>query len=226
MQFVSPLKKYVVLKLKKHASFCFWILLAIVNLLAIAATLPGGKLYLKVDKSSRLYLEGSSNVNTFKCTCTEEFPDYSIHFDAGTDSRNFYLKQAVIQIPVKKMDCQNRAINKDLYKALRADEFPFITVDIRQAYQLEECFLSESCDQWTSLNVDASISIANECRAVDLEVQGKKTGEGRYHFLAAHSLSMCDFNIDPPVALMGLVKVDPLITIHFDLIVEAAPVLK
>jgi hypothetical protein len=217
-------KKYFVLKTIKNIFHYFstnLIALAIVVGILSFSWIPiVNRLQLKVDKSSVLYLKGTSNINSFQCTCTESFPTYNIGFKTVKDGRRILFTDAQIKIPTKKLDCQNRAINKDLFKALRADDFRYITIDILEAYQMDPCFLFESCDEWTNISVGASMKIAGVCQAINLDAQATKLAEDRYRILADYNLSMYDFNIDPPSALMGLIKVDHSITIYIDLTVE------
>ena len=200
-----------------------WLIgIAILSIAFLAfTTIPKTKtLRLRIDECSTLSLQGSSNINTFDCLCLNEFPIYEIDISTAVNFRQFQFADAQLNIPVGQFECGNKAIYKDLSKALRADEFPFISVDVREVFQTEKCLLFESCDKWTDLTINATINIAEVCKPVFLDVQAMKLGEDRFRFTSSHTLSMCDFNIDPPRALMGLIKVDPLISINFDLTVE------
>ena len=217
------LKNTALKTVKNSASFIFasFVSLTLLATIFSFSSIPvTDRLQLKIDSSSVLYLKGSSNVNSFQCNCTEPFSNYNIEYRTMKDARTIRFSEAQIKIPTKKLDCRNKAINKDLFEALRADDFSYITINIHEAYQLDACYLFESCDEWTNISVDASIKITDVCQNVNFDVQAMKVGEDRYRLMTSHTLSMYDFNIDPPKALMGLVKVNPRITIYVDFTLE------
>lgn len=218
------LLKLYTLKKIKNSAFHFILILTIlclpVMMLSYSSNTAINRIQLSVDKSSVLSLKGTSNVNTFHCVCTENLPNYDIGIKKTKDRSSLFFFDARIKIPTKKLNCKNKAINHDLSKALNADEYPHITIEILEAYQLDACALSESCDEWTTISVDAIIGITDVCKSVNLTVQAMKLGPDRFRLVTSHTLSMLDFGIDPPNALMGLIKVNPHITIFADLTVE------
>jgi hypothetical protein len=73
---------------------------------------------------------------------------------------------------------------------------------------------------WTDLKVWTRITIAGETRSVWLPAQVRKPGPNRWHIRAKKELRMTDFRVNPPTALMGMIKTSDEITIELDLLIH------
>lgn len=172
-----------------------------------------------IDPSSELVLYGSSNINKFKCACTDQFPNSTIRFNKGKNGTSATFSNALLDIGVKTLDCGNKIMNKDLQKTLRGDEFPRIRIELIQVKQLDDSKLKEP-GVWANQIVEAGLTIAGVRRNIDLSVRAQQTGSGRFRFISDKNILMTDFGLTPPKALMGAIKVNDLIRIHMDMIVE------
>lgn len=175
----------------------------------------------QILEESRLYLEGSSNVNQFKCRCEESFPAATFSFESD-ESNLGKVKFADTRLAIKtrNLECGNRMMNKDLQRALNAEVFPQIAIQLSEAiFKSTYTFPDKVHANWTPMTAQTFISIAGQTRKVALDVQVQKTGHDRYRFTASKDLLMSDFGITPPTALLGLVKVDDRIRINLDLVV-------
>ncbi len=168
---------------------------------------------IRILPDSRLYLEGSSNVNQFVCDCEQVFPSLTFNMEGGSPQNKASFLDTRLQLITKNLDCGNRGMNRDLYKTLKADEFPQIVFALRSVNPLPD-FTNPGEQRVTT---EASLTIAGQSRPVDLEVKARPLGDQSFHFVSQKTIKMSDFGIEPPTALMGLIKVDDEITIHFDL---------
>src|SRR5690606_5381559 len=125
--------------------------------------------------------------------------------------RNTFLK-----IDVNQLDCGSKPMNKDLQKTLKADEFPYITIALKEAQNLE-CDNILECDQWTAFETVANITLAQVTKTVSIPVQIMKTDQHRFRVSGSVKLSFSDFKLEPPTALLGLIKVKESLDIRFDL---------
>jgi hypothetical protein len=64
------------------------------------------------------------------------------------------------------------------------------------------------------------LTIAGVRRILELSVRAQQTGLGRFHFVSDKNVLMTDYGLIPPKALMGTIKVNDLIRIHIDMMVE------
>jgi hypothetical protein len=65
------------------------------------------------------------------------------------------------------------------------------------------------------------LTIAGTERLVSLTVQGQQRANGAYQATGSLPLLMSDFGIDPPTAMLGLIKAHDEITVRFKLIATA-----
>jgi hypothetical protein len=167
--------------------------------------------------SSTLSISGTSNVTDFDCCCDENFTPipYEVESLAATQLK---VSNSQLRIPVQELDCGNRIMNKDMREALRADEHPYI--DIRPgAIQLHQAPPINS-GQWVTLSATAEVSLAGVTKNLDLHVKARRLADNRWRIRSQKELCMLDFEVEPPTAMGGLIKVRDEITIHFDLLVE------
>ena len=170
-----------------------------------------------IDAGSSLSIVGSSNVNKFKCLCTEQFAKSSIQFEPQDGGKILRFSQAGLYIRSKSLDCGNQQMNKDMYKTLRADQHPSIRIELTRA-QLQEAQLVSGQD-WTTLKAHTQLTIAGITKPVLFDVKAKRIASDRIRLTASKDVLMTDFGMEPPTAMLGLVKVNNNICIKMDLIV-------
>lgn len=199
----------------------------LLSLLA-SAIAPGhrpAQLSYRILPSSQLFLEGTTNINTFtcNCTCVQSSPRLRLELEERPDGQRVVFDNAQLDIRTKDIDCGNRNMNKDLHQTLRADEYPSIGIIIEEASLKKGLKLIGGPD-WRQLTSRALLTVAGTTRTVQLEVKARKTGPEAYRFISRYTIKMTDFNIDPPTAMLGLVKVNDQIEINFDLAIAAEEV--
>lgn len=175
-----------------------------------------------LEEGSRLYLEGSSNVNKFTCDCEDRFGAQTME----TERKHGYVKfrNVDLLLKTKKFDCKNRKIDTDLQKALSADKYPNIKVSLVETKQNEKC-LNGDCVGWFDVQAKANITITHVTKEVTIPAKAKKLGSNRLQLIGQKDLYMSSFGVEPPEAMFGMIKVNDLITFHFDLIISVDEVL-
>ncbi len=194
--------------------------LALVALLSWAGNSSIGETTFYIDAGSRLTIDGSSNVNKFTCICNQQFPQSTLRFDLLDGGRAARFTNAGLNIRTKSLDCGNNQMNKDMYQTLRADQHPHIRIDLTRAQLQEANEISDS--DWTPLKATSTLTIAGVSKPVVFEVKARRIGAGRIRLMATREVLMTDFHIDPPKAMLGLIKVNDAIRINMDLTVVTA----
>ncbi|MBL7974914.1 MAG: YceI family protein [Candidatus Kapabacteria bacterium] len=167
-----------------------------------------------LEDSSKLYIEGTSNVNSFDCSCKDNFPKRSIKVAFSDDLKTIRFTNSYFKIRTQSLDCNNSRMNKDLCEALKSSEYPDIKIELKDA-KLQST--TPGSDGWLSIKVNASMTITNVTKDIVLDVKGKKTSDEKFRFVCQKEILLTDYNIEPPTALLGLVKVRNNIKINFDL---------
>ncbi|MEY3052930.1 MAG: hypothetical protein RLY31_2715 [Bacteroidota bacterium] len=171
----------------------------------------------RITDNSSLSLEGKTNVNVFRCRCTEKFfrQEYSA-LSAATPSESLHFRNTGLALPVASLDCGNKLMNKDLQKALRHDLHPFIHIYLREV-KPDKCHRLSAGNDWIRLKALTCISINGMDKEYWLDVNALRLSSTRYRFVCAKRIDMTDFGITPPSAMMGMVRVENDIVIRMDL---------
>jgi hypothetical protein len=112
-------------------------------------------------------------------------------------------------------------MDRDLQKALKAEQYPYIGIELRQFSMYPgDIPLSGSGEGLPSL-AKVNITIAGVTRSYEIQVRTTRDAHLQFRFAGKKTMNMTDFNISPPVALFGMIKVDDPITFHFNLLVHA-----
>ena len=101
--------------------------IAVVALLASVATAAGAQdTRVNVGSESKLWIEGTSNLHGWSCKATTL--DAAIDLDAALAGQIATappkaLKRVQVKVPVRSLKCGHDAMDNNLYKALKADEY-------------------------------------------------------------------------------------------------------
>lgn len=168
-------------------------------------------------ENSSLAIEGHSNVNQFRCeandyqtiierTSTEDQPDEQLENQLRVN----------ISIEVDGFECGRSRMNRDLRNALKSDQHPTIEFEY---ISTREMTYDDSSDRYT-LQVNGNLTVAGTTNEIEFEINGTLLNGNLIRAKGEKLILMSDYNIEPPVALFGLVKVQEELTVRFDLMAE------
>lgn len=192
-----------------YRTFCSPTLLLLLSALFLNPRVQNATIFFQIESDSKLHIKGTSNVTDFTCKCAEAFPRLQMTIVPKGSKTSF--DKTALSIRAKKLDCGNKAMNKDMYETMKADEYPNIAIE------LLESEVSALNDDWASLQASANITIAGVTRKESFSIQAKKTDALQYRFKSAKSLKMSDYGMTPPRPMFGLIKVKDLIILDLDL---------
>ena len=164
-----------------------------------------------VENRSGVVIEGSSNVSSFACRAG------SVDGRGRVAETGKLRTEVLLIIPVRSLDCGNPRMNADLFAALKADDHPTIRFEMDGA-----TVVGYRSSGSVELEVSGTITVAGVARNVQTRVVGDRLAEGHFRAAGAIRLSMSDFEIDPPTALLGLVRTRDRINVRFDLVAATA----
>lgn len=112
------------------------------------------------DATSRLWIEGRSNINEFECQANQYFGEATL-IDNGdqiqfqrNEQEQVFLQ---VEIRVDGFECGRNRMNKDLQEALKSSEFPEIKFMFGSAEIME---MPSDHDQAFELEVSGSLTVA------------------------------------------------------------------
>ena len=174
-----------------------------------------------ISDASQIKLSGTSTVNSFECEAETLQFDYSVPHQI--EGNGFRVPGVSLVVPVRGLDCANRRMNRDLQDALQADRFPDIRLDVFRIDLVPDA--KADVDQSSSPQVElfGSMTLAGVSRDVTIRLSGWLDEHLRLHGMGRLEVKMTDFGVEPPTALLGLVKAHDDITIHFHLMADPRP---
>jgi polyisoprenoid-binding protein YceI len=185
---------------------------------AVNGSLYGQIEYIPQD-NSRLWISGRSNVNQFECVAREHRGE-AIVFETttltgDTVSVDIDSTKIVIEIDVEGIECGRSRMNRDLQNALKADDYPNITFVFDEIVSISD---ETGNSDTVELEVTGTLTVAGVTRVVNVHLTGYTLDNGRVRAAGNKKIRMTDFNVQPPTAMLGLVKAEDELTVHFDLI--------
>ncbi len=191
---------------------------------------PGGELFSQNTQStvtympeelSRLWIEGRSNINEFECEANRYFGEATLvqsnedlDFQQAADERLFLQ----VEIDVDGFECGRSRMNRDLQDALRSDQFPEITFLFDSAEFIGFIEDEESENDIFEVEILGTLTVAGNTRNIQFVTQAYYLEPQRIRAIGKTTIRMTDFDVEPPTALMGLVKADDELTVNFDLV--------
>lgn len=171
------------------------------------------------SEESKLWIEGRSNVNEFECeanTYSGEATIYDEEEDESEFAQNVQDRLSLqVDIRVDGFECGKNKMNRDLQDALKSDNFPEITFLFDSAELLE---MPKHPDDPFLVDVKGSLTVAGETRDIHFETRAYYLDVDKVRAIGNTTIRMSDFNVEPPTALLGLIKADDELTVKFDLI--------
>ena len=160
---------------------------------------------LTLTRESRLWLEGTSTVRSFKCSATRV--DVAVSAET-TESPAAMVKNASLVVPVGQLDCGNKTMNEHMRKALKAEANPQITWKMT-SYAVEGA----------NVVINGTLTIAGKENAIVL--RGTGTAEnGTIRFKGSKQFKMTEYGVKPPSLMLGTMKVGDPVTVSFDLVLS------
>ena len=187
-------------------------LLFLASVLAVAVAQDTARTPLALN-SARVSIAGTSNIHTYTASTTTVRLT-RVQVAAPVAGANFWeevvkpgqLEAFEIVIPAATLTSPKEGLDKNMQKALKAQEFPDITFRLLR---------TTAGTNGGALNAVGVLKIAGVEREVTLTLKTERQDAGLL-VKGELGLLMTDFNIKPPVAMLGMLKTDPKVVITFE----------
>lgn len=186
------------------------LVIAIGSLSLLGYTVTTGSAQFRPDvlalaKTSKIWVDGTSNVRGFSCAAASIQADVNAEPNADPASA---VKSAALVIPVGSLDCRNGTMNEHMRKALKADKNPQIKWTM-SSYRVDG----------TTVSIKGSLSIAGKENEIELTGTGSSEN-GVLRFKGTKQLKMSEFGVKPPTMMFGTMRVNDPVTVGFDIALE------
>ena len=168
--------------------------------------------------TARLTLAGTSNIHDYTATTTTvrvtraqlgALPAGNLLDHALTPG---VVEAFEVAIPVKSLASNKDGLDKNMQKALKAEEHPEITFKLLR-------FENRPAPA-AGLRAIGVLRVAGVDRQVTIDITTERK-DAALVVKGTLALLMTDFGIAPPKAMMGMLKTDPKVTITFDVALAA-----
>lgn len=189
------------------------------------ATGKSGNYKYSIERNSELKLKGTTNINAFSCKCKEQFPVQQFTIQRKNVKGKLEFNATYLYVPIAALDCGNKKMNTDMQKALNAQVYPKIKIELLNAEEEPHCPAYVHCndndsDGWVPAKIQAKISMNGYTHEYEIHVNSKKASGSQLYFKGAKRLKMSDFAVTPPEVFFGTVKVNDSVEIVFDMLVN------
>lgn len=165
----------------------------------------------EVTGASKIWVEGTSTIRNWTCEARETEGSVRMTWEDGFTP---VIESVQISIPVGKMDCGNGAMDKKLRKALKFKETPNMLFELNEAFAVTEADADS-----IEVTTDGFLMIAGQTRRIQLTQYASILDDGSIIFRGSIPISMKDYNIKRPSALLGTIKAGNDVVIYFELVV-------
>lgn len=174
-----------------------------------------------ITHGSSLNINGKTNINRFACCSEQTFQNLELLYQIDEQTQTYQFASQ-LRLNVSEFICEKKMMTRDLRDALQADQYPYITIALHEAWPT-----GKPARTTDGVVVDfmtlADISMAGTCRAMRIPIRVFKNDDLRMRFYGVLKIKLTDFNIEPPTALAGLIEVKDEMEITFDLDVVFSP---
>jgi polyisoprenoid-binding protein YceI len=135
-------------------------------------------------------------------------------FVIGNNTKNSSLNKLSFTIPSKSLKSGHKVMDKNTYKALKANEFANIS------FVLSNAVVMQTDANTYQIKCSGKLTIAGTTHETDLIANGKwHAADNSLVFTGTKKMKMTDYNVTPPTVMMGTIKTGDEITItyHLDL---------
>lgn len=165
-----------------------------------------------VMRSSKLAVNGSTNVNKFKCDVSEYVPIDTIGCNRINAKEKGFTMYGGIKIDVTGFNCHNPMMTADLRKTLKAKEHPILFVRFLNIARLPELKPQvEQIQGW------AEIEIAGVIKKMEMMYSVSSPNSNLVILKGKRQMLFSDFGIKPPTRLGGIIRVNNELDVEFTL---------
>lgn len=172
-----------------------------------------------IRPESKVSLAGSSNVHDWACTSSSL--NATIALDSGYQTHAFTsierpITKVAVTIPVKSLKCGHGKMDENMYKALKAEQYPEITY-VLGTYEVDP---TKTGTDTFAARTTGELTVAGRSVTVQIPITAVRQDGGWMKGEGTARMKMTDFGIKPPVAMLGALRTRDEITVTFNVLLE------
>lgn len=189
-----------------------WIVIAI---MANGFALTAQPLYkISNSKDIDMKLLGTSTLHKWAMDAKTFDGQAEFAFLPGNSGKLTGIKSLTFSLEVANLKSDEKALDRNAYKALKADEYKDIY------YKLLSATLLSEKDGAYHVKTHGNLTIAGVTREVAIDADCHINNDTSVAFAGSYKLKMTDYEVQPPTFMLGAMKTGDEITLDFKLIYQ------
>ncbi|HEY5593044.1 MAG TPA: YceI family protein [Paludibacter sp.] len=167
-----------------------------------------------LQKNSWLAIRGTTNIISFRLVHNgEKLLGKTINITTTQKQNKLYTSQNQLSIAVKNFKSENAMALRDFLKLIKSDSYPNLLVQLNYV----ETLPGNEKNRYTRGNAFVNITITGVMKQYHIPVCSNQHGE--YVTVdGGKKINIQDFGLEPPVEMLGLIKVSEWINIDFHMV--------
>ena len=122
-----------------------------------------------------------------------------------------------VTIPVSSLTSGNSRMTRDMFRALKKDQFPTIEYEFSRLIGISLQQGADTSVTCFKLKTEGTLEIAGTRKVIIINVTATRHKKDHFKLFGQKRLKMTDFGITPPSAFFGLIRAHDPLDIVFDL---------
>ena len=165
--------------------------------------------------SSTLTIDGSTNVNSFRCGISKYIGNDTLILQEGKTIRKPIFLKGRVALKASQFDCGMQVMTKDFNETIKSKEHPYIIIDFKSFERVPNYAKGEEKFKGTM-----TISLGGTTKQFSVDCSIQPTSSGLIHLKGGRKFMFSDFNLTPPEKMMGLIRIEQELTVHFNLVLQ------
>lgn len=181
------------------------------GLLAVPALVAAALAPLSVQPGSRVWVDGTSTVRAWHCESARG--EGSAAASTTELAQLGSVARAEFSVPVATLDCRNNTMNGHLRTALKAATAPGIS------FHAGSVRVTPTGPDAGTAHLEGTLSMGGADRPVSIDGTVARE-DGQLRLRGSKRLVMTEWGLRPPSLMMGTMKVNPNVTVGFDVVLK------
>ena len=163
-----------------------------------------------LDSNSAIHLKGTSPLHNWSMVAHAFTGNANVSFSA--DHQLSAITGFSLKLPVHNLKGESNGMEKNTYKALKADKYENIVFELTSA-----SFIKSGSEHYLVL-LHGNMAIAGVTQPTTLKASARINENGTILCIGELPIYMSDYNIERPTYLLGTMKVGDLLTLTYNLL--------
>ncbi len=164
------------------------------------------------SKDIDMKLLGTSTLHKWSMDAKTFEGEAQFGFAPGNDHELTSLKSLSFSLEVLNLKSGEKSLDKNAYKALRADQYKDIL------YKLISATVSPEKENRYVIKSKGKLTIAGVTKEITMDILGIVNPDGTITCNGSDKLNMTDYQVKPPSFMLGAIKTGDAITLEFTLV--------